>query len=869
MPAEHQTPSPDSDGTRHRSMIDRAREQASEATANRSQPRAPLASRVRFPDAELVEGFRLLDEIHRGGQGLVVRAVQVSTGRMVAVKLLPDGAFATRAERLRFEREVEILSGLSSPGIVRIIESGVASGRWWFAMDLVDGAPLDRFLREDDPLEPVASVRRAVGLVAQVAEAVGGAHLRGVIHRDLKPSNILVDRDGRPHVLDFGLAKRFSGAGASDASDLTATGQFVGSLPWASPEQIVGGDAAVDVRTDVYSLGVVLFHAVTGEFPYQVAGPAHEVSGAIVSAPPIRPSSIDPAVDSDLETVLLRALAKEPERRYQSAADFGRDLRRWLAGEPLDARRDSPMYLLRSWLGRHRAAAATAIVLAATILAAGGVLFHQWRSANQQRDRAVEAESEQARLRAVATAALRRSQAANRFLVEVIRSADPARTGGESLSMLEAMHAAARQVDAGALAGLPDEEATVRASIAEVLVALGRIDEAATQAERARELREWRSADAPRPLAESLLQLSEIRSLQARRDEGIALAEAALAASRTVPDDADPALVAACLRRLAWCLAESGDLAGAEIRLAEAESALESTLDEHDPERLLVRLDRLVLSHGGGASVGEAEAVLEGLRVRLGPLHPQVQAAAKMLAATRQMAGDFDAAGRGYQAVAEAVEAVYGPDHPLAVEARLDLIRLEIRRGDPQSAFRSTHDLEAHARRTYAAGSIPLANFLSALGGFAIEAERWSEAHSAFGEALDIFAQHDADRSLLGLRCRVGLASAAIAQDAGNEAEGWARAALELVEPLERIPWARTRATLVLGQALLKRSAFGEAETALLEAYRLASGQAGPGAEQARLAAARSLVLLYEGWASAESGRDTAAAIALWRDRQR
>jgi tetratricopeptide (TPR) repeat protein len=277
----------------------------------------------------------------------------------------------------------------------------------------------------------------------------------------------------------------------------------------------------------------------------------------------------------------------------------------------------------------------------------------------------------------------------------------------------------------------------------------------------------------------------------------------------------------------------------------------------------------LILAHGGGASVTEAETVLEGLRRILGPLHSQTQAAAKMLAATRQMAGDLDGAERGYRAVAETVEAVYGPDHPQAIEGRLDLARIALRRGDPQEAFRTAQELGLRARRAYAAGSGPLANTLSALGGFAIEAERWPDAEAAFGEALTIYTELGTDRSVLGVRCRVGLASAAIAQGDAEGAERWARAALALPEPLAQAAWARSRATLVLGQALLKRSAFAQAEAELLEAHRLASMQTGPSEDATRLAAVRSLVELYERWAAAEPAKDTSEPLARWRERQR
>jgi WD40 repeat protein len=219
-------------------------------------------------------------------------------------------------------------------------------------MDYVPGRDLDQELAAVP-----RTLREEVELLARVARAAGAAHQRGVLHRDLKPGNIRIDPEGEPHLLDFGLAKWLQEEEGARA--LTSSGGFLGSAPWASPEQVDGRPA--DVRSDVYSLGVVAFQALTRSFPYDVSGPLARVFESIRSAPPAHASSLRREIDADLDTILATALAKEPERRYASALDLARDLENWLEGRPIDARRDSAFYVLRKTLRRHWLASATAL----------------------------------------------------------------------------------------------------------------------------------------------------------------------------------------------------------------------------------------------------------------------------------------------------------------------------------------------------------------------------------------------------------------------------------------------------------------------------------------------------------------------------
>ncbi len=189
-----------------------------------------------------------------------------------------------------------------------------------------------------------------------------------MIHRDLKPGNIRIDDDGEPYILDFGLAKVATSEGA--ASAMTMTGQFIGSLPWASPEQAEAAPGKIDMRTDVYSLGVVLYQMLTGKFPYEVIGNMRDVLDRIMKAEPAKPSTIRRQINDEVETIVLKCLSKERERRYQTAGELGRDIRHYLAGEPIEAKRDSALYVLRKTLRRYRTHVAIASAFVVMLLAA-------------------------------------------------------------------------------------------------------------------------------------------------------------------------------------------------------------------------------------------------------------------------------------------------------------------------------------------------------------------------------------------------------------------------------------------------------------------------------------------------------------------
>jgi WD40 repeat protein/predicted Ser/Thr protein kinase len=316
--------------------------------------------------------YRIVRCIAEGGMGAVYEAEQDSPRRTVALKVIRPG-LASPALIKRFRHEAQILGRLHHPGIAQVYEAGLADdGQPFFAMEFIRGLPLDEYAR----LQALAPPDR-LALVVRVCDAVQHAHDQGVIHRDLKPANILVDESGQSKVLDFGVA-RATDVDLLTGAGLTRTGQLLGTPNYMSPEQVTADPAAIDQRADVYALGVILFELLTHRLPYQLDNrPLAEVARLIQEEKPPRLGSINPELRGDVETIVATALAKDPARRYRSAADLAADLRRWLAHEPIQARPPSALYQLRQFAQRHKAlvGGVLATVLALVLGLVGTILF--------------------------------------------------------------------------------------------------------------------------------------------------------------------------------------------------------------------------------------------------------------------------------------------------------------------------------------------------------------------------------------------------------------------------------------------------------------------------------------------------------------
>src|SRR5947209_8343443 len=310
--------------------------------------------------------YELLEEVGRGGQGVVFRARQKSLNRTVALKVISLGRWASKAHLKRFRLEAEAAARLEHPGIVPIHEVGERDGSCYFSMKFIEGGQHDEVARR----EPIP-IRRAVELMANVARTVHYAHEHGILHRDIKPGNILLDAKGEPHLTDFGLARLLE-----TESSVTQTLDVLGTPSYMAPEQAVGNNAAVSSATDVYGLGAVLYQLLTGHPPF-AGGTTYETIKLLEDTEPRPPQLLNPKVDRDLSTICLKCLEKDPKGRYSSALALAEDLEHWLKHEPILARRTGIFARGKKWVQRNPTSAVLAASLMALAAAAGWII---WKS---------------------------------------------------------------------------------------------------------------------------------------------------------------------------------------------------------------------------------------------------------------------------------------------------------------------------------------------------------------------------------------------------------------------------------------------------------------------------------------------------------
>ncbi len=366
--------------------------------AEESEVEATLATGAAAPVRPSgLPGYEILEEIAVGGMGVVYKARQVKLNRLVAVKMILAGAHAGAAARARFQTEAEAAASLRHPNIVQIYEVGEHDGLPFLALEFMEGGSLAQKIAHA-PQPPRAAAETAETL----ARAVHFAHQQGVIHRDLKPANVLLTADGVPKIADFGLAKRL---GADTGQ--TRTGEVVGTPAYMAPEQAAPGAAPVGTPADVYALGAILYELLAGRPPFQAAT-ALDVLTQVISAEPAPPRQLRPKTPRDLETICLKCLRKEPRRRYGSAEALAEDLRRFLTGRPIQARRVGAVERAVKWVRRNAAASALAAVV--MLAALGGGAAWLW-AAQDRAARQAEADrlaaARRSRVERVADAALR------------------------------------------------------------------------------------------------------------------------------------------------------------------------------------------------------------------------------------------------------------------------------------------------------------------------------------------------------------------------------------------------------------------------------------------------------------------------------
>jgi len=574
-------------------------------------------------------GYEVLEEVRHGAQGLVFRALQPGTGREIALKRLVGGKWTSPAERRRFEREIEIVAGLDHPGIVAVHGVEFLDDVPLLAMEWVAGAsftesaarlPRDR-----------AGLRARLALYLQVCDAVQYAHQRGVIHRDLKPSNILVDGTGRCRLLDFGLAQRVP-SGASP--DVTRTLGFLGTPGYAAPEHFTSGESPIDARSDVYSLGVILYECLAGRRPFE-AERISDLIRAIETEDPPRLRTLAPEVERELEAIVLRALSKRPEERYPTVHALSEDVRAFLSGRPVSAVPPSPLYLARKWIGRNRLASGFTLTLVLTSLAFGIVSRRQARGLERQRIAAETQRNLADQARADAVAALgvaeeHRREAAE-ALEEVQRQAGKARSiqdfyldlvyapdyalQSEGVRTVQDLRELAHKRVRTVFHDRPEIVVELESQIAMDLSSQGRLDEAVATASAALEL-EGRLEE-PRVSHRGLLQrtLGDVELARGNLEKARSWLERAVETIDSLGEaNPSPRTLATTLVSLSIAQSTLGDMEEAIASLRRS-CAITASVDDSVPgfDRMVprVHLADLLMRHG---DVAEAEAlVLENL----------------------------------------------------------------------------------------------------------------------------------------------------------------------------------------------------------------------------------------------------------------
>jgi eukaryotic-like serine/threonine-protein kinase len=756
---------------------------------------------------EQIGEYRILDLLGEGGMGVVYRAQQEHPRRTVALKVIKPGCQSREAQQ-RFMHEGEVLGWLQHPGIAQVFEIGTAQTEYgqqpFFAMELVSGAALGRYADEHG-----LSVPARLELVAKVCDAVEHAHQKGVIHRDLKPNNILVEESGQPKILDFGVA-RVTGAGLRLTTLQTSAGHLIGTMAYMSPEQVAGDPRALDVRSDVYALGVILYELLTGRVPVDVTQKTlPEAARAIAELEPPALSTFKRVFRGDLEAVVAKALEKEKARRYPSAAALADDLRRYLADQPVTARPVTTWYQFRKFARRNRffVGAVSAVILA---LAAGTV----GTSIGLVRAKRAEVAARREAGKAGAVSA---------FVTSMLASVEPGKQGRDA-RVLDVLDQAAIEVPVkfaehpevraalherlgasyhrlGALAPAVEQfrlaEAILRRDpgatrdLAGVLSSLGttlHLQGVYAEAELAlREAVRLRRAARPAQPGETSKTLSNLAGLQhtqgqyqeagALWDEAYSLAQAHLPS-----DDPHTATIANNLASLAL---RHNDVSTAIRRYQEALSLYEQAVGREHPDTLTCRQNFAgVLAGQGQLDRAEAEygEILELRRRLLGNDHPQVAVTLNNLAKVRLSRNDYSGAETLYREALDLFERTSGDEHPQVAIAHSNLAHTLLLLDRPAEA-------ETHAARALeiCAHVLPAGHQNTAVcraeyGSALCKLQRWSEAatvlQQAFDELRTSFGEsHRRTREVLAL-----LGDVAEAQGNAEQAASW-RARLSTSQP--------------------------------------------------------------------------------------
>ena len=696
-------------------------------------------------EGERVGAYRIVRSLGRGGMGAVFLAERADGQfeQRVALKLIRGGAASTQIVR-RFQSERQILARLHHPHIARLLDGGItAEGQPWFAMEYVDGIPLDQYCEQHD-----CSIVERLQIMRTVCDAVQYAHRRLIVHRDLKPSNILVTADGTVKLLDFGIAKVLSGGERPSDSALTQTGRAVMTPAYAAPEQVQ--HAPVTTATDVYALGVVLYELLADRRPSDLTdcSPA-EIERIVGTQSPESPSTVAPAarrrpLRGDLDTIVLKALRKEPERRYASAEQLSDDLRRHLDGHPVTARPAAVVYRTRKFLQRNRGAVGAAV--AVVLLVASIVVVYTVQLA-QERDRA---QRETAKAEEVAT-----------FLQDIFAVSDPSESRGDTITARELLDRGAARIETE-LAGQPEVQTQMLLVTGEVYGSLGLYDDAEAQLNQALAARQSLHGERHIQVAEVHNALGVLHEQRGRYEEAAEAHRSALAIQRDAGAGGEPLLdVARSLHSLAHAQMRLGHYDEAERQIREALAIKRQQFgDTHLETAHSLNVLGDVLTHQ--RRFVEAEAihrdVLAPRRRLLGDDHLDVAVSLHNLGALLTNQERYDEAEGLYREALQVWRTLYGDDHQEIANTLSQLAVAVGQQGRYAEAESMHREALAIGRHVLGDAHPRVAFNLARYARTLMENEQYTDAEATYREALSMLELQlgEAHPTVMTITARLG-----------------------------------------------------------------------------------------------------------------
>lgn len=800
-------------------LIERARVRADRADEG-ERGRTPSG-----PSPSSFPGYDVIRRISRGGQGVVYQAIDKRSKREVAIKVMRDGDLAGPRDHARFQREVRILNALNHPRIVTIRDSGMRGEHAYFIMDYIPGRPLDVYMTAKE-----RSVEETLRLFQEICRGVNAAHLRGVIHRDLKPSNIRVDDDGNPHILDFGLAKMDSGSMGDDTSrPMTVTGQFVGSLPWAAPEQVDGSPDRIDVRTDVYALGVVLFQALTGHFPYNVVGNMRDVMDNIAHAEPNRPSALRSRVNDELDTIVLKCLSKEPERRYQSAGDLARDIERLLRGQPIEAKRDSTWYVLHKSASRHRIPITIGVAIVLLITGFSIAMAVLYRRASNE------------------AATAHRVQA---LLESMFTELEPVENASK-LTIRDILDQSADRV-ASELVDEPKAQAALMETLANRYRSIGLHESAAAWMERALRIRRSVLRDEDNIIADRLAKLGAAYWSSGAEDKAEAALDESLMLYRRLRTRGNPGLVAPLVE-----LARLRHLGGAQEEAARIfREALDLCRTLHaephqDTIDVLIGFGGLLGNMGNHQEARQLKEEALAIARRLYDAdHLQLAEALGSLGGELQDMGQFQAALLRIDECFTMTKRLFPGNSGRVTGSMVLLGLLRKDMGDYDAAESLIcQALDMDLQMTGGHGNRQIANKYLALAKVYSDAGDWTRAEESCRKSLDLYRRLLRSDHMVVARPLSLLGRILVHLKRFEEAKPLLRQALTIRQTRRNFPgdWKTAKTESVLGACLTGQGKYDEAEQHLLHGYPIIAKDRGPG-HRRTIEAIQRVINLYEAW---------------------